>query len=239
MSYHPSQILPDQEMPPYPPSMVSGQSDTSYPPQLPLNQETEPYTFPMLSAQSDASLPSSIPSAQGALSYPLSMLPNQADTSIPSSMPPAQETPSYPWSITPDQSHMSSPPPMPLAQQTLTYPLPMLLGIPDQSTTFQPSSAPPQAAMPSYSQPGQAATSHQPQMQPTPLPLAYPQYPPSVTGPVRVWCIRIPGDGSPILRVAVDMVMNPYGPLTQLPVLKDWWPEIDPIAQLFVRILLF
>ena len=76
-------------------------------------------------------------------------------------------------------------------------------------------------------------------MLPTPpftTPFAYSKTAPHANGPPFVWCIRIPGDDSPIERTMVEIVTDQHNPTNYVPFLKEWWSEKDPTAQPMVRI---
>ena len=82
-----------------------------------------------------------------------------------------------------------------------------------------------------------------PQMLPTPFttPSAYDQTAPQsndrpIVEPLVVWCVCIPGDGSPIHRKMIEIVTGENDPTYYMPALQNWWPKGDPTAKAVVRV---
>ena len=166
--------------------------------------------------QAAMSHPPPMPPPQGA------MQPNQAAMSHPPPMPPPQ------GAMQPNQAAMSHPPPMPPPQGAMPNRLPML---PYQPGQVETSFSPPMQMLPDL-----AAMPTLPQVLPTPFTTPIPpfQIVPASSGPAAVWCVRIPGDGSPIHYIMVRIVTNTVHPNLFAPDIFQWWSERDPTAKLMV-----
>ena len=169
------------------------------------------------------------------MSSPSSVPPTQEQPSIPVSMPPGQIDPLYSISIPRAEANLGQPFPMQpdIGDGSIMFPMQPDIG--DGSIMFPPSSALTQSTNQNHVQPPYA-TNTQHQMVPTPFPTppAYPQYIPRSTVPMLVRCLLIPGNGSPIRQMWVELVMNSKGTFFPTSVMSVVCFE-DPTRKVIVR----
>ena len=175
--------------------------------------------------------PPSRTAVRSTMSYAPPLQQGQSTTSYPA--------PSYLPPLHQGQSFMSYQIPMPQAQGSMPYPLTML---PDQTNQLlQYPQVQAQATMSTLpqTQSSQVASLQASQRLPTPFitPSAESRTTVSSLGPPFVYGIRIPGDGSRIERMLVEIVIDQHKPTDHVPLLKGWWPETDPTAHPMVGTL--
>lgn len=223
------EIHPDQH------SMPSGQSDMSN--LLPTPQTQGMHLYPVFPPTDQLDMSNLLPATlqtQGVHSNSVFTPSGQPGISSWPSESPNQEQPPTPIRMPPGQLDPLHPPSKLQAQANLAQPFSMPPDIGRGTIPSQPSSTTTQAIVPYHEQPPHTPM---PELQQPPMllfnRLAHPHHLPGDSG--RVWCLRIPADGSYIQRIEVNLVMSDQSKSNPMPVIGHWWPGEDPTRRLHVR----